>query len=66
LDQIFDFMVRDLSGFALKLYCQPTTSTTQMEFCQQLIRRPQVNPDRFKRVWLDQVFALREEYEMNP
>ncbi len=26
VDQIFDFMIRDLSGFALKLYCQPTTS----------------------------------------
>jgi acyl-CoA dehydrogenase len=66
VDQIFDFMVRDLSGFALKLYSQPNTTSEQIEFCQRMIRRPEVNLDRFNRVWLNEVFSLKDEYEMNP
>jgi acyl-CoA dehydrogenase len=66
VDQIFDFMVRDLSGFALKLYSQPNTTREQMPFYLQMIRRPEVNQDRFNRVWLTQVYALKDEYEMNP
>jgi acyl-CoA dehydrogenase len=64
VDQIFDFMVRDLAGFALKLYSQPSTSQEQMEFCQKMIRRPEVNTHRFSHVWVDQVFPLKDEYEM--
>jgi acyl-CoA dehydrogenase len=66
VDQIFDFMVRDLSGFALKLYCQPSTTRQQMEFCLQMIQRPQVDPECFNHVWLNQVYPLKDEYEMNP
>ncbi len=66
VDQIFDFMVRDLSGHALRLYRQPTTTAAQVEFCQKMIRRPAVDHDRFNRVWLDQVYPLKDEYEMNP
>ena len=66
VDQIFDFMVRDFSGFALKLYSQPSTTTEQMEFCLQMIKRPDVNPERFNWVWSDKVYSLKDEYEMNP
>ena len=66
VDQIFDCMVRDLSGFALKLYSQPTTTPQQVEFCQRMIRRPVFDLVRFSRVWQDQVYALRDAYEMNP
>ncbi len=66
VDQIFDFMVRDLSGFALKLYSQPSTTRDQMEFCLRMIQRPVVNQERFSRVWLNQVYPLKDEYEMNP
>ncbi|HSB65636.1 MAG TPA: hypothetical protein VLD65_03605, partial [Anaerolineales bacterium] len=66
IDQIFDFMVRDLSGFALKLYSQPTSTSAQAEFCKQMIKRPAVVPERFNRVWLGQVYPLKDEYEMNP
>ncbi len=66
VDQIFDFMVRDLSGFGLKLYCQPSTTVEQMEFCQRMIRRPEINQERFNRIWQTEVIALKDEYEMNP
>jgi acyl-CoA dehydrogenase len=65
VDQIFDFMLRDLSGFALKLYSQPSTTNEQREFCLRMIRRPEVNQDRFNRVWLNEVYPLKDEYEMN-
>jgi acyl-CoA dehydrogenase len=66
VDQIFDFMVHDLSGFALKLYSQPSTTQEQMKFCIKMIQRPVVSTERFDHVWLDQVFPLKDEYEMNP
>ncbi len=66
IDQVFDFMVRDLSSQALRLFSQPTTNPQQMEFCRQMIRRPAVDVERFTRVWLEQVLPLKEEYEMNP
>jgi acyl-CoA dehydrogenase len=66
VDQIFDFMVRDFSGFALKLYSQPTTTPDQCEFCLRMILRPDVNPGRFNQVWSNHVYSLKDEYEMNP
>jgi acyl-CoA dehydrogenase len=66
VDQIFEFMVRDLSGFALKLFGQPSTTGEQMTFCQQMIRRPEIDRERFNRVWQQQVYLLKDEYETNP
>jgi acyl-CoA dehydrogenase len=66
LEQIFDFMVRDLSKFALQLYSKPGSTPEQMEYCLKMIRRPAVDPDRFQKVWREQVFALRDAYEMRP
>jgi acyl-CoA dehydrogenase len=66
VDQIFDFMVRDLSGFALKLYSQPSTTRQQMEFCQKMIKRPAVDAVRFNHVWEEQVYPLKDAYEMTP
>jgi acyl-CoA dehydrogenase len=64
VDQIFDFMVRDMSGFALKLYSQSSTTAEQMEFYLKMIKRPVVDVDRFNHVWIDQVYPLEDEYEM--
>jgi len=66
VDQIFDFMVRDLSGYALKLYSQPSTTSVQMEFCRQMIVRPASDQRRFDRFWLEHVYTLKDEYEMTP
>ena len=65
LDQIFDFMVRDFSRYALQLYSKPSSTPAQMELCQRMIARPVVDPARFDRVWSDHVFALRDAYQMN-
>ena len=66
VDQIFDFMVRDFSGFALTLYGKPSTSDTQMDYLFKMIKKPAVDNDRFGKVWNEQVLALKDLYEMKP
>ncbi|MBI5839701.1 MAG: acyl-CoA dehydrogenase [Chloroflexi bacterium] len=66
VDQIFDFMVRDFSKYALGLYGKPSTTSQQMDLCLKMIRKPVVDAIRFGRVWQDSVYALRDAYEMKP
>ncbi len=66
LDQVFDFMVRDFSRYALQLYSKPSSTEIQMELCLGMIRKPNVDQRRYGRVWDDFVSPLRDTYEMNP
>jgi acyl-CoA dehydrogenase len=65
IDQMFDFMVRDFSKYALQLYSKSSTTPTQTELCIEMIQRPTQNPDRYQRCW-KQVLELKDLYEMNP
>jgi acyl-CoA dehydrogenase len=65
-DQIFDFLVRDFSKFALQLYSKTSSTAPQRFFCRRMIRKPVVDPKRFERVWEQHVFALEGAYRMNP
>jgi len=65
LDQIFDFMVRDFSKYALQLYSKVSSSPQQMDFCLKMIRKPVVDIDKFERVWTDYVYATKDQYHMN-
>ncbi len=64
VDRIFDFMVRDFSKFALKLYSKTSSTRRQMLLCRRMIRKPVRNVPRDERVWRDHVYALRDAYEM--
>jgi acyl-CoA dehydrogenase len=66
LEQIVDFMVRDFSKFALQLFSKPSSTPQQMELCQRMIMKPVVDAARFGRIWANEVFALRDAYEMSP
>jgi acyl-CoA dehydrogenase len=66
LEQIFDFMIRDFSEYALKLYSKTDTSEVQMGYCQKMIKRPVTDMDRFTRIWEGHVIALKDNYEMTP
>jgi acyl-CoA dehydrogenase len=66
LDQIFDFMVRDFSKYALQLYSKPSSTEKQMELCMKMIRKPAVDEARYERVLKNHVYALKDVYEMNP
>lgn len=66
IDQVFDFMVRDFSKYALQLYSKPSSSDKQMELCLKMIRKPSVDQARYEKVWNDFVYSLKDTYEMNP
>ena len=65
LDQIFEFMVRDVSGFALQLLSQPSSSDVQMARCREMMRKPVHDPERYERVWNAHVKVLDGAYAMN-
>jgi acyl-CoA dehydrogenase len=66
VDQIFDCFVRDFSKFALQMYSKPRCSPEQSAYCLKMIARPEVDEERYERVWREQVYALKDAYEMDP
>ena len=66
LDQIFDFMVRDFSRYALQLFQKPSATAVQQDLCMKMIMNPVTDRARFDRVWNEHVFALKGAYQMNP
>ncbi len=66
LDQIFDFMVRDFSAYALQLYAKTSSTEKQMALCLKMIRKAVVDHKRFNRIWEADIKPLADTYEMNP
>ncbi|HAZ14787.1 MAG: acyl-CoA dehydrogenase [Bdellovibrionales bacterium GWA2_49_15] len=65
LDQIFDFMVRDFSKFALQLYSKTSSTRLQMFLARCLIYRPVPNSKQFDKIWSTHVQSLDGAYAMN-
>jgi acyl-CoA dehydrogenase len=65
MDQIFDFMIRDFSKFALQLYSKTGATNEQMALCLKMIKKPVNDPERFNRVWQGHIAGLDGAYEMN-
>lgn len=63
LDQIFDFMVRDFSRYALQLHSKPSSTEKQQEILLKCLKKPKVDTRRFQEVW-DEVYSLKGRYEM--
>ena len=62
LEQVFDFMVRDMSAHALNIYSKTSSSEKQRELALEIIRAPVADPARFDRVWQKRVYALKGAY----
>ena len=65
IEQIFDFMIRDFSKFALQLYSKNSSTKMQRFFCLKMIQKPVQDPLRYERIWGKYVYSLKETYEMN-
>ncbi len=65
LDQIFDFMIRDFSAYALEFHNKPSSTEAQMDYARRMIRKPFVDDLRYQKVWEEHVFTMRGQYEMN-
>lgn len=66
VEQIFDFMVRDFSKFALQLSHKSCTTLVQQTICDRMIKRPTVDEERYTRVWENYTYKMKDQYEMNP
>lgn len=66
IDQLFDFIVRDFSKFALEMYSRPSSTEAQMNYCLQMIQKPYVDTVRSKTIWKEYVYTNVGAYEMNP
>ncbi|MDX2472191.1 MAG: acyl-CoA dehydrogenase, partial [Candidatus Krumholzibacteria bacterium] len=66
IDQIFEFMVRDFSAYALQMRDKPSATKLQQWHCQRIMRRPAVDTARFDRVWQEHVETMRGCYTMTP
>jgi len=66
VDQIFDFMVRDFSKFALQLSQKGCATLVQQTICDRMIKRPSVDEERDSRIWENYAYAMKDQYEMNP
>jgi len=64
VDQIFDFLVRDFSEFAVQLHSKASSTPEQMRLCLQMIKKPTEEGHRYDTVWA-RVLALDGAYEMN-
>ena len=65
LDQIFDFMIRDFSAYALEFHNKPSSTQDQMDYARRMIRKPFVDDVRYQKVWEEHVYTMRGKYEMN-
>ncbi|MDJ0410745.1 acyl-CoA dehydrogenase family protein [Rhodococcoides fascians] len=65
LDQIFDFQIRDFSGYAVALYGKPSSTDAQQKWALDAVRKPVVDAARFETVWND-VVTYDGRYEMRP
>ena len=63
LNRIFDFQIRDFSGYAVSLYGKASATSDQQEWALGAVRRPVVDAEGFDRVW-QQVKALDGAYVM--
>ncbi|RJP76666.1 MAG: acyl-CoA dehydrogenase [Desulfobacteraceae bacterium] len=66
LDQIFDFMVRDFSKYALDIYSKNSATEKQQGICLKMIKKPVKNMERFEKVLKEHVYSLVDTYHMNP
>ena len=66
VDQIFDFMVRDFSKYALQLYSKTSSTRMQQFFCKRMMKKPKHNERRFIRILNEFAYAKKDSYVMNP
>lgn len=66
INQIFDFMVRDFSQFALQIYGMHNTKEEQRAYCKEIMLiKSQGDDAQYNKIWQNYVFSLNGEYAMS-
>ena len=63
LEQIFDFMIRDMSASALEIFNKTSSTQNQKSLALDIIKAPVANQARFDRIWKEHVYALKGVYD---
>lgn len=63
MDQIFDFQIRDFSGYAVALHGKPSSTDAQQRWALDAVRKPVVDGGRFETIW-NEVVSYDGRYEM--
>ncbi|MBT3983319.1 MAG: acyl-CoA dehydrogenase [Bacteriovoracaceae bacterium] len=63
MEEIFDFMIRDFSTYALTLYSKTSNTDAQKEMALKMIKSPIHNQERFDKIWNDKVYAMKGQYK---
>lgn len=63
LEQIFDFMVRDMSTYALNIFSKTSSNEDQKRLAMEIIKAPVSDQARFGSIWQEHVFALKGQYD---
>jgi len=66
VDQIFGFMVRDFSRYALSQLSNYVSSPEQEKYFWAMMKKPVIDPAKDEELWLEHVSPLIGIYEMNP
>ncbi|MGB5218571.1 MAG: acyl-CoA dehydrogenase family protein [Smithella sp.] len=66
INQIFDFMVRDFSRFALQIYGMHNTKDEQRAYCKEIMLiKSQGDEAQYNKIWQNYVYVLNGEYAMS-
>lgn len=65
LEQIFSFLVKDFSAYALKMVLNYENSEEQDEFFKSMLKKPVFDEKCRSRLWEQQVFAFKDQYRMS-
>jgi acyl-CoA dehydrogenase len=64
IEEIFDFMIRDFSKYAVNILTKPSNSETQTQLAKDFILSPVPNAERFEKIYQEQVYTLKGNYQM--
>jgi len=64
IDEIFDVLIRDFSKYAVNILTKPSNSEAQQTFAKELIKTPIPNAARFEKIFNEQIYTLKGEYQM--
>lgn len=65
VNEIFSFIVRDYSQYALIVYSNYENTNPQEAILTKMMRKPVLDQEKFNRVWANYVYALKDTCVMN-
>jgi acyl-CoA dehydrogenase len=63
-EQIFNFMIRDFSKYALQLYSKTSSTAIQKKICKKMIFKPKRDDKIFNSIYSNHVLSMVDKYEM--